>query len=113
MVAKYRNKKIEIHGIKFDSQKEMYRYLELVQFEKEGKIRGLERQKSFELIPRVKLGGKFKPAIRYLCDFSYFDVETDELVVEDVKSAYTAKLAVYRMKKHMMAYLHGIEIKEI
>ena len=113
MVTKYRNKKIEIHGIKFDSNKEMYRYLELVQFEKEGKIRGLELQKVFELIPRVKLEGKYKPALRYIADFSYVDAETDEVIVEDVKSAYTAKLPVYRIKKHLLKYLYGIEIREI
>lgn len=97
----------------FDSKKELARYLELKILERAGEIRDLECQKKFELIPSVKMGGKTKPAIRYFADFSYVVVKGGEFVVEDVKSAYTRKLAPYRMKAHMMAYLHGIEIKEV
>lgn len=113
MAAKYKNSKVFCDGMTFDSKKELSRYLDLKKLEMIGEIRGLECQKKFELIPSVKLNGKTKPAIRYFADFSYFQTKDGEFIVEDVKSAYTRKLATYRMKSHMMKYLHGIEIKEI
>ena len=110
---KYRNKKVFCDGMTFDSKKELARYLELKILERAGEVRGIECQKKFELITSVKINGKTKPAIRYFSDFSYFIVKDGEFIVEDVKSAMTRKLAPYRMKIHMMKYLHGIEIKEI
>ena len=35
------------------------------------------------------------------------------LVVEDVKSAITAKAAAYRIKRHLMLAVHGIEVQEV
>ena len=52
-----------------------------------------------------------KPALRYVADFQY--VENGKLVVEDVKSKITQENPVYRIKKHLMMSVHGIEINEI
>ena len=35
------------------------------------------------------------------------------LVVEDVKSKATAGAAAYRIKRHLMLSVHGIEVKEV
>lgn len=37
----------------------------------------------------------------------------DRWVVEDVKSPASAKLAAYRLKRHLMRTVHGIEITEV
>lgn len=108
--SKYRSRKVEIDGIKFDSEKEGQRWRDLSLMEKHGKISNLRRQVSFEIAPAVRLDGRMKPAIRYMADFCY--QENGKEVIEDTKSAMTRKLPVFRIKKHLMA-LKGYEIKEV
>jgi ethanolamine ammonia-lyase small subunit len=111
--AKYRSKKVVQDGITFDSKKEARRWVELEMMQAEGQISELRRQVPFVLAPAVKLDGEVrtKPALRYMSDFTY--VLDGVLVVEDTKSAPTRKLPAYRMKKHLMATVHGIHIKEV
>ena len=111
---KYGNKKIEIDGVKFDSLKEAKRYWYLQLLEVLGEIKDLELQPKFELIKSVKFAGtdRAKPAIRYFADFAYTDVLTGKRIIEDVKSKITRESPVYRMKKHMMLAIHGIEVLE-
>ena len=112
---KYGNKKIEINGTKFDSVKESKRYQGLQVMEVMGEIYDLELQPKFELIKSVKFAGtdRAKPAIRYFADFAYTDTLTGRRIIEDVKSKITRESPVYRMKKHMMLAIHGIEINEV
>jgi hypothetical protein len=108
---KYGNRKSEYAGIKFDSEREKKRWLQLCLLERAGEIADLERQVDFELAPGVDLGeGRRKPALRYRADAVYRVVATGERVVEDSKGAQTD---VYRIKKHLMATVHGIVIKEV
>jgi hypothetical protein len=108
---KYRNKKVEHDGMKFDSKAELARFLTLKTLERAGHIQQLRRQVPFALVPAVVLDGRTKPAIRFFADFTY--QEDGVLVVEDVKSPVTRNTDAYRMKKHMMKCFHGIEIKEV
>jgi hypothetical protein len=110
--SKYAAEKVDQGGLKFDSKKEARRWDELERMAAAGRITDLKRQQSFVLAPAVRLHGepRKKPAIRYFSDFSY--VMNGQLVVEDTKSRPTRKLAAYRMKKHLMATVHGIHIKE-
>ncbi len=110
---KYGNSKIEFQGMKFDSKKELKRYLELKDFEQRGLIYDLELQVSFELAPSVRLKEepRAKPALRYVADFVY--ILNGEKIIEDVKSAITRKDSVYRIKKHLMKSVHNIDISEI
>ena len=108
---KYKNKKVTIDGILFDSAKEANRWLQLKAMQTRGEISGLQRQAVFVLVPSVVLDGRKKPAIRYLADFAYQQGGKD--IVEDVKSAATKGLAAYRMKKHLMKSVHGLDICEI
>lgn len=103
---KYHNTKFTADGYIWDSNREYARWCELKLLERAGEIKGLERQKDFELIPKSRYGRK----IVYRADFVYY--ENGQLVVEDVKSEAT-KTAVYKLKKRLLAERYGITIKEI
>ena len=111
--SKYNNRKVELDGFTFDSQKEARRYSELKILVRVGEISELELQKSFVLAESVKFNNepRAKPAIRYVADFAY--MENGVMIVEDVKSKATKSLPVYRMKKHLMKSVHDIDIQEI
>lgn len=104
--SKYGNHKVEVDGITFDSKKEANRYRELKMMERAGEIQGLELQPVFDLIP--KQDGE--RAVRYLGDFRY--TKEGKTVVEDVKSSAT-KTQVYRIKRKLMLYVHGIRVREV
>lgn len=110
--TKYGNRKTEFDGITFDSMKEANRYAELRLLEKAGEISDLELQSPFLLQPGFAHKGKKYQSIKYVADFVYLDKDGTR-VVEDVKSPATRKDKVYQIKKKMMLYVHGIEIKEI
>ena len=101
---KYRNKKVEYKGIKFDSIKEKDYYLILKHYENNGKIKDLKRQVEFILQPSFKVDNKTIRAIKYIADFSYTDTATNEKVVVDVKSSITAKDKTYIIKKKLFMY---------
>ncbi|MCQ2125120.1 MAG: DUF1064 domain-containing protein [Fibrobacter sp.] len=106
---KYGNRKTYIDGIKFDSQKEASRWIELKLLETAGKIHGLQRQVKYELIPaHRKKDGKLERAAYYFADFQY---EKDgNLIVEDSKGMRTKE---YILKRKLMLDRYGIEIKEV
>lgn len=110
---KYRNEKTVIDGITFDSKREAGRYQELKALASRNLIEHLQHQVPFELAPAVKFSseGRKKPALRYVADFAYW--LDGKFVVEDVKSPATAKAAAYRIKRHLMLSVHGIEVKEV
>lgn len=91
-------------GEVFDSRKEYRRWCELKLLEKAGKIDGLCRQVSYELIP--KQDGE--RSCNYIADFIYFNSD-GKLVVEDCKGYRTD---VYKIKKKLMLWVHGIRIYE-
>ena len=113
-MTKYNNKKVVLNGITFDSQKEARRYRDLSLLERAGEIESLELQKAFVLAESVKFSNedRAKPALRYFADFTYTTKE-GLFIVEDVKSVQTRSLAEYRIKKHLMKSVHGIEISEV
>lgn len=92
----------------FDSMKELKRYQELELLQRAGEIKNLQRQSPFTIIHKSKYGR----AIKYVADFCYYD-KKGSLHVEDVKSPYTAKNPVYRLKKRLMQEVNGITIEEV
>ena len=90
-------------GQVFDSVKEYHRWGCLKLLERAGAISDLKRQVKYELIPRI---GDERPC-NYIADFTY--MENGKLVVEDVKGV---KTEVYKIKKKLMLWVHGIRIKE-
>lgn len=110
---KYKNRKIENEDGRFDSAKEYRRFKELQILQRAGVISGLTCQATYVLAESVKFSGeaRAKPALRYVADFQY--IENGKLMVEDVKSKITKENPVYRIKKHLMMSVHGIEIVEV
>lgn len=108
---KYRNQKVTIDGITFDSLKEGGRYRVLKLLVKAKEIKDLELQKKFELQPAYTNGnGKHIRAINYLADFYYYDNKLGCYVVEDVKGFRTKE---YLLKKKMFEYKYNAIIKEL
>ena len=99
--------------LRFDSKKEARRYDELMLMLQAGKIRDLKLQPQFTLQEAYTTpDGKRVRAIRYDADFSYYDCDAGESVVEDVKSNAT-KTRVYQMKRKLMLEKFVIEIREV
>lgn len=111
--AKYRNKKVEYDGHKFDSYRECERYKELTALERNGKITELELQPKFWL----KCGGKdvlmrsdrYPNGRRcsYRADFSFID-DRGERHVEDVKGMDTN---VSRLRRAMVEAEYGVRVE--
>lgn len=106
--SKYRNTKVIVDGLKFDSKKEAARWAELKMLQDAGEISELFRQTRFDFV----VGPKNVKVCAYIADFTYRTRDGSQ-VVEDVKSPYTRKLPVYRMKKKLMQACYGIEIREV
>lgn len=98
-------------GQVFDSVKEYHQWGCLKLLERAGKISDLKRQVKYVLIPAQKdqTGRVVEREISYIADFEYVDLERGVKVVEDVKGY---KTEVYRIKKKLMLWVHGIRIKE-
>lgn len=105
-MSKYRAERTSIDGIKFQSKREAQRYVELKLLKRAGKIQDLKLQPAYKF-PIMYDSGRH---IFYRADFKYFDGDTAKVIVEDVKGMRTQ---VYKIKKAMMFYFHGIEIVEI
>ena len=109
-MSKYHNHRCKVGDEVLDSIKEAQRYKELLLLEKAGIIKDLQRQVKFVLIPtqRDEVTKKVIERERsYYADFVYY--MNGERVVEDVKGMRTE---VYKLKKALMLYHHGIRIKE-
>lgn len=110
--AKYGNRKTEVDGIKFDSEKEARRYAELLLMQKAGEIYELQRQVPFVLIPtqRDEKGKVIEREVKYIADFTYREKGVNRLVVEDTKGMRTDK---YIIKRKLLLYRHGLRIREV
>ena len=112
-MSKYRNQKTTLDGVTFDSRKEAERWAELKLLERAGEISFLQRQVNFTLIPKQTRDGKvIERPVTYKADFTYRDNESGLDVVEDVKSQAT-KTREYIIKRKLMLWEYGIEIKEV
>ena len=110
---KFRNKKIFTKDGKFDSKREMHRYLELTAMQEAGEITGLERQPRYILVGSQKReDGTTERTVSYTADFRYTDKE-GKIVVEDVKSPRTRKNPEYIIKRKLMLERYGITIREV
>lgn len=108
-MTKYKAKPVEIAGQKYRSMLEASRHQVLMILERAGEISDIRREVPFVLAPAIKIGRRQKPALRYYADYVYKDKEGRE-VVEDVKGMETP---VWRIKLHLMATVHGIEVQTV
>lgn len=118
---------MKYHNVKyygFDSKREAQRYSQLKMLEDAGEIHNLQTQVKYELIPKQtvfikriskKNGKELKPlektlehACYYVADFVYY--EGEKMVVEDTKGFRTKD---YVIKRKLMLYRYGIQIREI
>lgn len=110
---KFNAEKVTFRGMIFDSRKELKRFMYLQFLEKKGVISQLRRQVSFQIIPplystRTIVHSKTTEikyslvdrAAYYTCDFLYR--ENGKIIIEDVKSAETARLKDYILRRKLM-----------
>lgn len=107
--SKYHNSKVVHDGEKFDSKKELKRWLILRELAEKGEIKNLQRQVNFILLPtqRNEEGKVIERQVRYVADFVY--VQDGKTIVEDCKGLRTD---TYILKRKLMLYIHGVKIKE-
>lgn len=112
---KYNAQKVTIGVETFDSKAEATRWAELMFRQKAGQISNLRRQVRYDLIPpQKKPSGGTERAIYYIADFVY--QQNGKEIVEDVKgyrNPQSAGYAKFVIKRKLMLYLHGIEVREV
>ena len=101
--SKYGNRRVEVDGIKFDSQHEATIYQELMLRVRAGELKAVLRQVSFDLP-----GGS-----RYVADFVTIAPDMHVEGVYDAKSPATKANRVYINKRKQMKACWGIEIREV
>ena len=106
--SKYHNRKVEYYdpGLKetitFDSEKERDYYLILKDRERRGEIKDLRRQVEIEIQRAfVDNANNKHRAIKYIADFTYYDLKDYSIHYIDVKGF---KTEVYKLKKKLLAY---------
>ena len=97
--SKYKNKRVEFLGMKFDSIGERDRYICLMQDEKDGKIFDLQRQVKFPLTSNGIV------VCHYIADFVYNI--GDVKFVEDYKGVLTD---TFQLKAKMFKACYGFDI---
>lgn len=113
--SKYGAKATIIDGIRFASGKEGRRYVDLAMLQRGGLIADLELQPQYPIDVVEITAGAGAELIHcgvYTADFRYVDLETGEVVIEDVKSDAT-RTTDYRLRKRLIEAIHGITIREI
>ena len=88
------------------STKEHNRANQLKLWQRAGLISNLREQVPYEIIPAQE----GERACKYIADFVYTDNETGQTIVEDTKGVLAE---VYKIKRKLMLYVHGIRIKEV
>lgn len=96
---KYNARKVVIDNIKFDSQREGDRYLELKLLLRAGVISSLKDHPKYLIFNEFKYRGNNIRPIYYIADFEY--QENGETVVEDVKGV---KTKVFMLKAKLFKY---------
>lgn len=100
--SKMRNVKKMIDGITFASSLEARAYQILKLWERAGAIRDLVLQPPFELQPKFRdESGDAVRAIKYLADFSFFDVTRGRVRFVDTKGQSTA---MFKLKHKMLKF---------
>ena len=108
--AKYRNVRVEVDGLRFDSKHEAAVYTELMARVRAGELRYIVRQ------PRFDLGGgrnaSRETRYQYVADFLIVDKDGRARVL-DAKSEITRRNRTYINKRKAMLAEWGIEVEEV
>ena len=107
---KYGNHKVELYGLKFDSQHEAAVYRQLMRQVRAGDLKCVMRQVRFDL------GGGYhatkESRYQYIADFVTVDRE-NRVEIIDAKSEITRQNRTYINKKKQMLAEWGLEIREV
>lgn len=109
--SKRKNRWCEYEGIKFQSEGEMKRYVDLLRLQRFGQIRNLGLQRRFPLSTMAP-DGKRVTISHYVADFVYEERNPDGTwshCVEDWKGMVDR---MYALKRKWMLVEHGITIRE-
>lgn len=100
--GKYKNKKVEKYGVKWDSKMELDYYEHLLKLQEQGIVTDIELQPRFLLQPSFKYQGKTIRKMEYVSDFkvTYAD---GYIEVVDTKGVKTAD---FKLKHKMVKYLN-------
>lgn len=101
---KYRNKKVTVDGITFDSKAEASYYKQLLILQKSGEVHSFEMQKKYTLIDKFKhpTTGKTVRSISYIPDFVVRYADGTQKVI-DVKG-FETKTFKLKAKMFMARY---------
>lgn len=102
-MTKYHAKKTIINGITFDSKMEADYYSNLLIQLEIGRIKDLELQPEYELLPKFKKNGKSYRKTSYVADFKYYDNKLEKEVIVDVKGMETP---VFKLKHKIFEYMY-------
>lgn len=108
--SKYRNVRVEVDGIMFDSKREAEHWLSLKAREQAGEIRDLKRQVRYNLICPNPERLIHYTVSEYVADFDYYVVATGEHIVSDAKGHRTRE---YLLKRKWLELQEGIAIVEV
>ena len=97
---KYKNKKIIVDGIKFDSEMESHYYIYLKQLKEIGEVIDFILQPTYLLQEGFNLNGKRIRPITYKADFKVIYKDGHEEVI-DVKGKLTEE---FKIKRKMLLY---------
>ena len=124
MRTKYGNNKIKNAFGTYDSELEYARFIFLSNRQKEGEISGLRRQVEYLLIPaqygteirHLKTKDKevrvlLERPCSYIADFVY--ERNGKTIVEDCKGAKAIITETAKIKKKLLLWVHGIELRYI
>lgn len=124
MRPKYGNNKIKNAFGTYDSELEWSRFVFLSNRQKEGEISGLRRQVEYLLIPaqygteirHLKTKDKevkvlLERPCSYIADFVY--ERNGKIIVEDCKGAKAIITETAKIKKKLLLWVHGIELRYI
>lgn len=92
-VRKYRNSKVKLGSLTFDSKLESEHYLLLANRLKRGEIKDLARQVRIELTLNAKVR---EDRAHYVADFVFFDLALDKWVIWDSKGMPTDSYKIKR-----------------
>lgn len=105
---KYRNSKVRIGSLTFDSKLESEHYMLLKNRLIRGEIRDLARQVKIELTQNAD---KHKDKVHYVADFVFFDLELNQWIVWDSKGMPTD---AYKIKRKWLLDVYcGFEFIEV
>jgi hypothetical protein len=106
--SKYRNKKITIDGITFDSQAEGKYYEQLKWLKQAKQIRDFKMQPKFLLQEAFKKEGKTIRKIEYVADFEIHNLD-GSIEIVDVKG-YETKEFLLKKKLFEKLYEHSLKV---